>query len=182
MLPDPMPGQQWGGASPIPTTLPWGQHRCLPQGTEVATKDQRSLAEGHFGDPKLQNLGSRRAHGDAEYMRQGSGALFHLAMAADIEGAHTLHAVSPNSMTSLMRSSCCAAWQDSKCATHPTMGAASQPHPTLTPSQRPASKLHLWMNWRVKFAAHGFGGTCSSHSTEWVLLRGQGLVGMQSDA
>lgn len=100
-----------GGASPIPTTLPWGQHRCFPQGTEVATKDQRSLAEGHFGDPKLQNSGSRRAHGDAEYIRQGSGALVHLAVAIDIEGAHTLHAVSPNSMTSLMRSSCCAAWQ-----------------------------------------------------------------------
>lgn len=145
----------------------------------MATKDQRSLVEGHFGDPKLQNSGSQREHRDAEHMRQGSGALVHLAVATDIEGVHTLHAVSPNSMTSLMRSSCCAAWQDSKCA---TMGAPSQPHPTLTPSQRPASKLHLWVNQRVKFAAHGFGGTCSSHSTKWVLLRGQGLVRMQSDA
>lgn len=54
----------------------------------MATKDQRSLAEGHFGDPKLQNSGSRRARRDAEYMRQGSGALVHLAMANDIEGTH----------------------------------------------------------------------------------------------
>ena len=73
-----------------------------------------------------------------------------------------LQAVSPNRMTSLMRSSCCAAWQDSKCATHAPVGAASQPHPTLTPSQRPTSKLHLWVNQRVKFAAHGFGGTCQA--------------------